>query len=402
MRINKLLLLGCLPFIITACSEEEFEKSGTGEKVKIELDVQQRSIQKKSNDFANQLMTHAAKENKNILISPLSLQVTLGMLANGANEQAYNEIITALDLKDYSLEELNEFHKIVMNGILNEQDPKVELSLSNSMWIDKSLQAKEVFKNNLKTYYNTSLYNVDFNKTDMANNEINNWANKETKGMIKDLQLPLTASTKFVLSNACYFDGQWSSPFNIKNTYTEFFTAENGAVQKVPMMHKTTKRIYLENDNYQLVSLDFGNKSFCMVIVLPQPSKTITEILPSIDWNTSNVSHEVDVILSLPKIKLETLTELNEILQGMGMESLYENNSLSNISNDLSLSWAQQNTCFEIDESGVKASSVTSANGMESSSGSIYEMVVNRPFLFAIRENSTNTLMFMGKIAKIE
>ena len=110
---------------------------------------------------------------------------------------------TALDLKDYSLEELNEFHKIVMNGILNEQDPKVELSLSNSMWMDKSLQAKEVFKNNLKTYYNTSLYNVDFNKTDMANNEINNWANKETKGMIKDLQLPLTASTKFVLSNAC-------------------------------------------------------------------------------------------------------------------------------------------------------------------------------------------------------
>jgi serpin B len=167
-------------------------------------------------------------------------------------------------------------------------------------------------------------------------------------------------------------------------------------------MHKTTKRIYLENDNYQLVSLDFGNKSFSMVIVLPQPSKTIAEILPSIDWNTSNVSHEVDIILSLPKIKLETLTELNEILQGMGMESLYENNSLSNISNDLSLSWAQQNTCFEIDESGVKASSVTSANGMESSSGSIYEMVVNRPFLFAIRENSTNTLMFMGKIAKIE
>ena len=136
MRINKLLLLGCLPFIITACSEEEFEKSGTGEKVKIELDVQQRSIQKKSNDFANQLMTHAAKENKNILISPLSLQVTLGMLANGANEQAYNEIITALDLKDYSLEELNEFHKNVMNGILNEQDPKVELALSNSMWMD--------------------------------------------------------------------------------------------------------------------------------------------------------------------------------------------------------------------------------------------------------------------------
>ena len=402
MRINKLLLLGCLPFIITACSEEEFEKSGTGEKVKIELDVQQRSIQKKSNDFANQLMTHAAKENKNILISPLSLQVTLGMLANGANNETCNEIVTALGLKDYSLEELNEFHKIVMNGILNEQDPKVELSLSNSMWMDKSLQAGEGFKNSLKTYYSASLNNVDFNNTDLAKNEINNWANKETKGMIKDLQLPLTTSTKFVLSNACYFDGQWSSPFNTKNTFTEFFTTENGVAQKVPMMHKTAKRIYTNNDDYQLVVLDFGNKSFSMVVVLPQPGKTIAGIIPSIDWSTSNVSHEVDVVLSLPKFKQEKLTKLNEILQGMGMESLYESNSLSNISDNLSLSWAQQNTCFEIDESGVKTSTVTSANGLESSSGSIYEMTVNRPFLFAIRENSTNTLMFMGKIAKIE
>ena len=163
MRLNKLLLLGCLPFIITACSEEEIEKSGTGEKVNIELDVQQRSIQKKSNDFANQLMIHVAKENENVLISPLSLQVTLGMLANGANNETCNEIVTALGLKDYSLEELNEFHKIVMNGILNEQDPKVELALSNSMWMDKSLQAGEGFKNSLKTYYSASfLNNVDF------------------------------------------------------------------------------------------------------------------------------------------------------------------------------------------------------------------------------------------------
>ena len=167
-------------------------------------------------------------------------------------------------------------------------------------------------------------------------------------------------------------------------------------------MHKTDERIYTENKDYQLVSLDFGNKSFSMIIVLPQPGKTIAEILSSIDWNTSNISHEADVILSLPKFKLETLTKLNETLQGMGMKSIYDNNSLSSISDNLTLEWVQQNVYFEIDESGVKTSAVTSANGLESSSGSIYTMEVNRPFLFAIRENSTNTLMFMGKIAKVE
>ena len=219
MKLNKLFLLGCLPFFFASCSEELIDNSDNGEKVKIELDVQQRSIQKKSNDFANRLMTHVIKENENSLISPLSLQVTLGMLANGANEQAYNDIVTALGLKDYSLEELNEYHKIVMDGITNEQDPKIELALSNSMWLDNELQTKNTFTDNLKTYYNASFSSVDFSKTEQVKNEINNWANKETKGMIKDLQLPLKPSTKFVLSNASYFDGQWSSPFESKNTF---------------------------------------------------------------------------------------------------------------------------------------------------------------------------------------
>ena len=199
----------------------------------------------------------------------------------------------------------------------------------------------------------------------------------------------LNHSFGFFVCPVVYFDGQWSSPFNTKNTFTEFFTTENGVAQKVPMMHKTAKRIYTNNDDYQLVVLDFGNKSFSMVVVLPQPGKTIAGIIPSIDWSTSNVSHEVDVVLSLPKFKQEKLTKLNEILQGMGMESLYESNSLSNISDNLSLSWAQQNTCFEIDESGVKTSTVTSANGLESSSGSIYEMTVNRPYPW-FRHRSTN------------
>lgn len=405
MKLNKLLLLGCLPFLFVSCNNDDdfYNDQGTGEKVKIELDVQQRVIQKKGNDFANRLMAHVIKENENALVSPLSLQVALGMLANGANEQACNEISATLGLQDYSLYELNRYHQVVMGGIINEQDPKVELALSNSLWLSKNLTAKENFINNLQTYYGASLNSIDFSKAEQAKREINSWANEATKGMIKDLQLPVSTSTAFVLSNACYFDGQWFSPFDKKDTFADFFTTEYGNVQKVSMMHKHEWTIYTENENYQLVYLGFGNASFGIMFVLPKEGKNIKEVLPSIDWDISNITHTNNVDLSLPKFKMEILTELNKTLQDMGIRTVFESNSFPNISDNLALAWAQQNACFEIDESGVKASTVTSVEGLEQSSGPTnVTMKIDRPFLFAIRENSSGALLYMGKIASVE
>lgn len=401
MRLNKLLLLGCWPFFFASCSEDSIEKpqKEEGEKVYISLSIEQRAIKKKSHQFANQLMTLASKENENTLISPLNLQVSLGALSNGASEKTYNETVTALGLQEHSLEVLNHYNKTIINGILlYGHDPNVELFVKNSMVIDKRLKYKETFKENIQENYYFSLplgsYDFMYNP-DLLKNSLNQSIERETLGMITDLQLPIDASTKAFLYNACCFKGKWASSFDQQNTVEASFTTESGTTQMVPMMHGTLKDVsYTETDDYQFASLDFGNGSFNLALALPKEGKSVADIMSTVDWDTSNTDL-YDVKLALPKFKLETIVHLNEILQNIGIKEALKENAFSGIADGCHFTHMQQNLFFEIDESGVKEA--TQPSGTPDIS-----MSLNRPFLFAIRENSTNTLMFTGKIAKIE
>lgn len=400
MKLNKLLLLGCLPFFFASCSEEEVKdpQEELGEKVYIALSIENRAIKKKNHLFANQLMPLVSKENENTLISPLNVLVSLGALSNGANEQTYNETAAVLGLQEHSLEALNHYHKTIMHGILNEEDPNVEHFVKNFMIIDQSFQYKGTFSEKISEYYYFSfplgrdnlMYHSERIKT-----SFDQWIELETQGMITNLQLPIDASTKAFLSNACCFKGKWASSFDENNTVKASFTTESGATQMVPMMNGAFKDIsYTETDDYQFASLDFGNGSFNLALALPKEGKTTSDIISTVDWDTSDATMH-DVKLALPKFKLEKIVHMNEILQSIGIKEAFKENVFSGVADGFHLTHMQQNLFFEIDESGVKEATQPSGTAD-------ITMTLNRPFLFAIRENSTNTLMFMGKIAKIE
>jgi len=304
--------------------------------------------------------------------------------------------MAALGLQEHSLEALNHYNKTIMNGILTEEDPNVEHFAINVMLIDQSLKYKKAFSDktieyNILQYFHygkANMYNLDY---DIKAHD--GWIAQETQGMITKLQLPIDASTKAFLYNACCFKGKWASSFDQQNTVEASFTTESGTTQMVPMMHGTLKYFsYTETDHYPFASLDFGNGSFNLALALPKEGKSVADIMSTVDWDTSNTDL-YDVKLALPKFKLETIVHLNEILQNIGIKEAFKENAFSGIADGYQLTHMQQNLFFEIDESGVKEPSTGSAN---------VTMTLNRPFLFAIRENSTNTLMFMGKIAKIE
>lgn len=184
------------------------------------------------------------------------------------------------------------------------------------------------------------------------------------------------------------------SPFDEKNTVAESFTAEDGITQTVPMMHGIQNNVsYTENDNYQFASLDFGNGSFSLALALPREGKSVSEIISSVDWDTDNATAH-DVKLALPKFKIETAVSLNEILQNMGIQEAFKENSFPGIADECCFTHVQQNLAFEIDESGVEKSPSTGTADIS--------MTLNRPFLFAIRENSSGVLLYMGKIASVE
>jgi serpin B len=407
MGANNLLwiLLCGISLLGISCSNDDIpENDSPGVKTNIVLSNQQRSIVEYGNNFANELLVKTIKENENILISPFSLQVVLGMLANGADEEAYNEIVSTLGLKNYSQTELNEYFQKMSEGIIGEEDPKVELALANSMWIQNEYSINGNFKSGIQQWYEASINHVDFNDLGKVRTAIDQWAREATNSTIKELGLPINESTIMVLANAIYFSGKWASPFNEKNTSNGTFICEDGTTQTVPFMHGLKKKAtYMETEDYQWVSLPFGNESFSMIFLLPKEGKDLADVLPGAEWKASDDAWNPSVNMALPRFKLETVKQMKETLDAMGISKIFTQNSLPGIAENLCVSFVQQNAYLEIEESGVKASAVTSSGVLEMSPEiTLVEMNLNRPFAFAISENSSDAILFMGKIAKIK
>jgi serpin B len=407
MGANNLLwiLLCGISLLGISCSNDDIpENDSPGVKTNIVLSNQQRSIVEYGNNFANEMLVKTIKENENILISPFSLQVVLGMLANGADEEAYNEIVSTLGLKNYSQTELNEYFQKMSEGIIGEEDPKVELALANSMWIQNEYSINGNFKSGIQQWYEASINHVDFNDLGKVRTAIDQWAREATNSTIKELGLPINESTIMVLANAIYFSGKWASPFNEKNTSNGTFICEDGTTQTVPFMHGLKKKAtYMETEDYQWVSLPFGNESFSMIFLLPKEGKDLADVLPGAEWKASDDAWNPSVNMALPRFKLETVKQMKETLDAMGISKIFTQNSLPGIAENLCVSFVQQNAYLEIEESGVKAAAVTSSGVLEMSPEiTLVEMNLNRPFAFAISENSSDAILFMGKIAKIK
>lgn len=399
MSLCSIFLLGI------SCNNNDMpEIDSPGVKTNIVLNNQQRSIVEYGNNFANELLVKTIKENENTLISPFSLQVVLGMLANGADEEAYHEIVSTLGIGNYSRTELNEYFQKMSEGIIGEEDPKVELALANSMWIQNEYPINSNFKSQMQQLYETSINNVDFNDLGTVQTAIDQWAREATNSTIKKLELPIDESTIMVLANAIYFSGKWASPFSEKNTSNDTFICENGTTQTVPFMRGLKKNAtYMETEDYQWVSLPFGNESFSMIFLLPKEGKDLADVLLRTKWKASDNAWNPSVNMALPKFKLETVKQMKETLDAMGISKIFTENSLSGIAENLYVSFVQQNAYIEIEESGVKASTVTSTGMLEATEEvTMVDMNLNRTFAFAICENSTDVILFMGKIAKIE
>lgn len=398
-----MVMMAIMLFVGTSCNNEDTPQDYTGVKVNIELDMQQRSIVEKGNIFANKLLLQTIEENENTLISPFSLQVVLGMLANGADEEAYKEITSTLGMQSYSEAELNGYFQKMVNAIAGEEDPKVELALANSMWIQNDYSVQDSYVSKIAENYDATVKSVNFGDLDKAKATIDDWAKEKTRSTIKELNLPIQESTKMVLANALYFSGKWAKPFNEKNTWIEDFTCEDGSVLKRSFMHGLKKNVaYMETDKYQWVSLPFGNESFSMNILLPKEGNKLADVLPDAEWNATDNATIISVDLSMPRFELNTKKEMSDALRKMGITRLFNSNSLLKIAEELYVSFVQQNSYLKIEEDGVKASTVTSS-GIDTMAPEITfaEMKLNRPFAFAICENSSGAMLFMGKIARL-
>lgn len=412
-KITQLLMIPIILFLSTCSNEDADIHNNIPEAKPIELraDLQPRIQQ--DNSFAFDLFKKVfhSENNANMFISPLSISMALNMTLNGAEGETRSEMESALHLQGFSSEQINEYCRSLRNA-LEAVDPSTNFGIVNSIWYHNLLPVEENFININKEYLNAEIKAADFSDQKTLV-DINNWCASNTNGKIPEIIKQISPDAMMYLINAVYFKGIWTSRFNKSDTFYADFYKENNQAQQVHMMSQTSLFNYSSDENLRYLELPYGNKAFSMILMLPHEDKAIDDIVSTINenkWNNalSNM-YPVKVNLYLPRFKVECEYQLEQedILPEMGMKQAFTDFAdFSKISKTTSLSISKviHKTFVEVDEEGSEAAAVTAVEMIATSIGGseyVENYLVNKPFLFAIKEKSTGIIIFIGKIGTI-
>jgi serpin B len=235
--------------------------------------------------------------------------------------------------------------------------------------------------------------------------QINGWIESKTNGLIKNMIDQLDPSTVMLLINAIYFKGKWESQFNKDKTVQGTFYKPDGTTAQVPMMKQTSEFKIYNGQGFTLAELPYGQGNFVMDVILPDNNNIINNILPLINDNSFkgwlDQMGERKTDLSFPRFKYGYKKKLNDILTDMGMGIAFSTHAdFSNIS-DLSLyiSLVLHQAFIDTNEEGTEAAAATVVI-INASLAPIGPFVLNvdHSFLYLIRETTTNSILFMGRV----
>ena len=344
--------------------------------------------------------------NENFTISPLSLSEMLVMASNGANGETRKQINSIIGANDnISKESLNEAFN-GLNEYLARVDSKTTFTTANSVWIDEGFKVKPEFLSDKKLIGETFNQKLSTIKT---MDDINHWCDIKTSGCIKDiLTEPLDDYCRMVLANALYFKGMWKNKFSKDDTKEKEFTNSDGSKSKVQMMSQSSMFLGYFGLDMDFVEFPYGNENYCMDVFLPHEDKKLDECMKDFDQKTFEEYLKKaamgEILVEMPRMKLNYKTSLVKPLKAMGMTDAFSDDAdFSGISNEKTyISDVIQATFVNVDEEGTEAAAVTIAtmkNDIMPMRTSTFFM--NRPFAYIIREKTTGTILFMGKVRKL-
>jgi len=412
--MKKMTMMMLVVICLISCNNEsDTPEPKRKQREDIPLTRAEEKIVANNNDFAFNLfrkITETNKQDHNLFISPLSVTVAFSMLNNGAASITKDEIQEALGYKDLTLDEINEFYKKILKAAVD-IDPQINVSMANSIWIRNGFSVLTPFTDVNKNSYDAEVRNIDFSQP-QALHEINQWVSAKTNGIIPQMLDRIEPEQVMFLINALYFKGEWSDPFKKNATHDEVFKNGDGSTTIVPMMNKSMQGVYAGTDEYSLTMLPYGNGAFQMIFILPDEGVELSSVVADLtdsSWQECLQQNGVPctVKLKLPRFKTNYNIELNDILKALGMQSAFDRQAdFSLISNDpIYITLAQQKAQIEVNEEGTEAVASTVVGGLVTSPGpppgGIAEFYMDRPFMYFIREISTNTVFFMGKIEQM-
>lgn len=371
----------------------------------------QAQITEADNQFGLKLFKElvSADPDDNIFISPVSIATALAMTANGAAGKTESELYETLGFEGLSREEINRSFQALIR-YLTTLDPTVATKIANSIWYKQGIEFEEAFLQTNRTYFDAEISSLDFSKDESAD-IINQWVSDETNALIDGIvEKPIDPELVMFLINAIYFKGEWTYQFEDSLTREQNFYNQDGSENAVSMMNIYNEFGYYQTEQTQIVELPYGDKKYSMLVLLPKADIAINDFVASLDNSILNdwtSLMEVDtVILGLPKFTIEYEKSLKEALKALGIEEAFSpmtaDFSGMRPQKDLFISEVKHKSFIEVNEVGTEAAAVTSVEVGITSVGQQKFMSVNRPFVYLIRERDSGTILFVGKVAKLE
>jgi serine protease inhibitor len=391
--------------IFISCKKEKTEVL-PNDPVQINLTANQVSMITSENTFAIDIFKKVlenASGSENIIISPLSISSCLSMTLNGANGATRDAMLTALRLNGLTPDIINNSYKNLSEALLN-VDKRVLISIANSVWIENNFVVKKPFTDILSGYFSADSKSFDITDPTVPK-QVNSWIEGKTNGLIKNMIDQLDPNTVMLLVNAIYFKGKWNSQFDINNTAQSTFYKPGSVTTQVPMMKQTSDYKIYNGENFTLAELPYGQGNFVMDVILPTANDGVENVLPLLtdsnlkSWLSQMATRETQ--LSFPRFKYGYKKELKDILTDMGMGVAFTDFAdFSNISDfQTQISFVLHQALIITDEEGTEAAAAT-VTGITATAMPVEPNVlkVDHPFLYLIRETTTNSILFMGKV----
>ncbi|WP_420457255.1 serpin family protein [Rubrivirga sp.] len=401
-------LLVALALAATGC--DTTGPGASGPPTEITLTAEAEALINHSNAFGVGLFAEvAATDDRNLMLSPLSASVALTMLLNGTDGDTYAQIRDMLGYApDQDLDAVNAAYQSLRTQLLA-ADPEVQFALANAVFYDQAFDqaspVKAPFLAAMRGPFDATVQSLDFGSPS-APGVINGWASDHTEGRVPKVIEEIGADLVLVLMNALYFKGDWSAQFDPARTTASDFTLADGRTVQTPIMTGLVPALTVRGDGYSALELPYGRANFSFVVLMPDDAG-LADFARQLDagfWADATTRLDAagafsGVEVGLPRFSFTTDKFLNDQLKALGMVDAFGPAAdLSRMSDaGLYVDFVKQNTFLRVDEEGSEAAAVTTVGvALESAGPSFY---ANRPFVFAIRERTTDTLLFIGQVA---
>jgi serpin B len=360
--------------------------------------------------FAFDLYQKLKAENpgKNIFISPFSISTALAMTYTGAQGETEKQMAQTLHFT-LPQKPLHQSFSSMQAGLQNSKG--YELAIANRLWGQKGFPFLPDFLKFIDTHYQGGFEAVDYRQDPQGVLKIiNQWVEVKTKEKIKDLlsDQDITSLTRLVLTNAIYFKGSWQTQFKPQNTIQAPFYLEDGKTVPTSLMSQTDKFNYLDANTFEALELPYSGDRLSMLVLLPQKGTELGKLEQMLTlenlraWRSS--MQEMNMRVFLPKFKTESRFLLNDPLIALGMKDAFDE-KLADFSaimgkKDLYISKVIHKAFVDVNEEGTEAAAATAVVMALKSMPLELVFRADHPFIFAILDKQSGSVLFLGRLMK--